>query len=123
MKVLKWKKTVPPNFISIPEKGGVYIISTMQADHEYEAKYVGQTNNLRARAEEHWSKKEKNAKLREHIAEKYLMKFNYSEIDAGPQRDGVELYLFKILEPPFNQKAPAGKDPLSCTVPDIRKYS
>ena len=123
MKVFNWKKTVPPNFKSVPEKGGVYVISTRQADHEYEAKYVGQTNNLRARAEEHWSKKEKNTKLREHIAEKYIMKFNYAEVEAGPERDGIELYLFNTFEPPFNQNTPAGKAPLSCTVPDIRKYS
>ena len=124
MKRLDWRKTEPPDFMNVPEKAGIYIISTRQeTDHEYEAKYVGQADNLQARAKEHWSKKEKNKELKAHIAERYVMKFNYSIIESRLDREGMELYLYKIFDPPLNQNSPRGKTAVKCTLPDVRKHS
>ena len=122
MKSLVWKMTEPPVFKNVPEKPGIYIISTMQeVDHAFEAKYVGQADNLRARAMEHWSKNETNTKLKEHIAEKYIMKFNYSEIASQSDRDGMELYIYNKLNPPFNENIPPGESVVKCTLPGVRK--
>jgi len=123
MKILKWKIAEPPNFRIVPEKAGVYIISTMQEDdHQFEVKYIGQADNLHGRAAEHWSKHEKNDKLKAHIAEKYIMKFNYAEVESRSDRDGMVLYMSKIFDPPLNLNAPPDTDLVKCTVPGVRKY-
>ena len=122
MRVLTWKKTEPPDFKLVPEKAGIYIISTRQeTDHEYEVKYVGKASNLRARVTEHWSKNEKNAELKAHIAEKYIMKFNYSEVESEAEREGMELYMYNIYHPPFNHSRPSGDEVVMCTLPAVRK--
>ena len=118
LKRLDWKKTDPPHFDRVPERAGIYIISTVQdADNEYEVKYVGQANNLREHAKEHFSKKEQNKELKEHIDQKYMMKFNYSEVDSQSDRDGMELYMYELYAPPFNHNTPPGETVISCTVP------
>ena len=123
-KMLKWQKTEPPNFINVPERPGVYIISTRQeTDHEYEVKFVGQANNLRTRINGHWSRQEKNPKLKAHIAEKYIMKLNYAIVESQEDRDGMELYMYELFKPPFNLNAPPGKTAVSCTIPAVRKSS
>ena len=127
MKYLKWKIAVPPKFNKIPDKPGIYILSTIQeVDQKYEVKYVGHADNLRVQAEEHWSKTESNKKLKDHIAEKYMMKLNYSLIESKEDREGMVLYLLKFFTPPFNvdfdKDAPTDKPVVKCTVPAVRKY-
>ena len=122
MKVLKWKKTDVPNFDNVPVKPGIYIISTAQEDNnEYVVKYVGQADDLRSRVQEHFSKFEQNAELRAHIEEKYIMKFNYSEVEEKEDRDGMVLYLRSIFNPPYNSGPLPDITPLKCTVPGVRK--
>ena len=124
MKRLIWKKTDPPNFENVPEKAGIYIISTRQeADHAFEVKYVDQANNLRTRIKEHWSKKEKNLKLKAHISEGYIMKLNYSEVNSQADRDGMVTYMQQIFEPPFNSGSPQGNIVINCSLPEVRKQS
>ena len=54
MRNLNWNKATPPNFNSVPEDAGIYVISTLQdIDNMYEVKYVGQTNNLQTSAKKH----------------------------------------------------------------------
>ena len=122
MKSIEWRFTEPPNFKNVPEKPGIYIISTRQeVDHAYEVKYVGQADNLRARVLEHWSKNEQNKALKDHIAEDYVMKFNYSLVESKPHRDGMELYMYNIYKPPFNLKLPKGEEVVKCKLPPVRK--
>ena len=122
MKRLKWKKAEPPDFKSVPEKPGIYIISTRQeVDHKYEVKYVGQGDNLRTCANHHWSKKEKNKDLREHIAEKYVMKFNYAEVPSKSERAGMTLYIRILFSPPYNSPVPPKVKGVECTIPAVRK--
>ena len=123
MNRLEWKMVEPPNFKVVPEKAGIYIISTKQeTDKAFEVKYVGHADNLRVRASEHWSKKEKNEELKAHIAEDYIMKFNYSEIESRADREGMELYLYDMFEPPLNPGPPRGSTIVKCTIPAVRKY-
>ncbi|MCL2069861.1 MAG: hypothetical protein FWH19_02605 [Treponema sp.] len=108
----------------MPDKPGVYIISTRQElDHEYEAKFIGQAANLRARAEEHWSRKEQNKELKEHISKHYLMKFNYAVVETPAERNGMVSYMLDVFQPQYN----AGSFRpdvviVKCTVPSVRKY-
>lgn len=120
-KFLNWYKSEPPDFKNVPEKPGIYLISTMQTDNEFEVKYVGQADNLRARVTGHWHKNEKNKELRQHIAEKYIMKVNYTLIDSKSDRDGMELYLYNLYKPQYNKNRPLGKTAISCTIPVLKK--
>ena len=121
---LDWYKVEPPDFDKIVQKPGIYIISTKQeATHTFEVKYVGQTTNLNASIKEHWSKKEKNKDLRTHIAEKYAMKINYAIVESPSDREGMELYLYDLFDPPFRFSRPSEKKAISCTVPAVRKHS
>ena len=122
MKRLKWKKAEPPDFKSVPARPGIYIISTRQeVDHKYEVKYVGQGDNLRSCADHHWSKKEKNKALKDHIAEKYVMKFNYAEVPSKSEQAGMALYIRGLFKPPFNTPVPPKVKGMECTIPDVRK--
>jgi excinuclease UvrABC nuclease subunit len=122
MKVISWKYAVPPNFVAVPEKPGIYILSTNQAqDQSYVVTFVGETENLRAQAMEHFSKSEKNKELKAHIAEKYIMKLNYSEVASKSDREGMVAYLYQTFNPPFNHPLP-DKGVIVCTVPPVKKH-
>ena len=122
MKYLTWKFASPPNFRNVPEKPGIYIISTQQEiDHEFEVKYIGHADNLFARANEHWSPKERNPVLKAHIEESYIMKFNYSLVESDEEREGMVSYLHTKLQPPFNKAPNDGIEMIKCTVPAVRK--
>ena len=122
MKYLTWKIAVPPKFNKVPEKPGIYIISTQQEiDHEYEIKYVGHTDNLLNRVNQHWSQEETNKELKDHIAEDYIMKFNYSLVDSISGREGMVLYMYNHFKPPFNHTPPLESSIVKCTVPAVRK--
>ena len=124
MKRLVWKKTDPPDFKNVPEKAGIYIISTRQEnDHAYEVKYVGQTDNLRSRVSEHWSKKEKNKDLKAHISENFIMKLNYAEVASKPDREGMFQYMYDLFDPPYNGKLGSANAVVKCTLPEVRKHS
>lgn len=120
---LYWKKCDPnADFEPVPEKAGVYIISTkQQVDNKYEVKYVGQASNLKERAQQHWSKNEQNTELKKHIANGYAMQFSYAELPSQYERDGVELFLFKHFEPKYNKCTPPAKTSLTCNLPEVRK--
>ena len=121
---LAWKKCDPnTDFEAVPEKAGVYIISTLQkSDDKYEVKYVGQASNLKERAQQHWSKNEQNVELKNHIANGYAMKFSYAELSSQSDRDGVELFLFKHFDPIYNKCTPSAKTPMACNLPEVRKH-
>ena len=122
---LEWRSvTAPPDFEGVPERAGIYVISTLQkTDNSYEVKYVGQADNLYARAKEHWSKNEKNERLRKHIAEKYLMKFCFAQVSSQTDRDGLELYLYNLFDPLFNHDSPPAETVIKCHhLPMVRKH-
>ena len=121
IKKLIWRMADPPYFKNVPEKAGIYIISTMQkTDGEFEVKYIGQADNLSARANEHWSKKETNTELKNHIAEKYIMKFNYSLVESKSDRDGMVIYACQKYKPPYNRDLDTDIEVVKCTMPAVR---
>lgn len=121
---LAWKKCDPKTeFEYVPEKAGVYIISTLQeSDGKYEVKYVGQASNLKNRAKCHWSSNEQNTKLKKHIEAGYVMKFSYAELSSQSDRNKVELFLFKYFDPRYNECTPPADSCLACNLPDVRKH-
>jgi excinuclease UvrABC nuclease subunit len=123
IKNIKWDKVIPPDFDEIPEEAGIYVISTLQTlDDKYEVKYVGQTNDLQARAKKHWSENEENEDLKAHIKKRNKMKFSYSEVSLAENRDGMELYLYNTYDPVYNINKPPGKTVIACTLPKVRKH-
>ena len=122
-KDLEWRYVTPHEFEDLPEVPGVYIISTLQrADDHYEVKYVGQAENLQARAKEHWSKHETNESLKKHIHEKFAMKFSFLKVGSKEERDGLELYLYNTFDPLLNHRKPPGETPIKCDLPMVRKH-
>ena len=123
MRNIKWSKATPPDFDNVPEMAGIYVISTLQnTDNEYEAKYIGQTNNLQTRAKKHWSTSEENKDLKDHIAKGYIMKFSYSKVSLSQDRDGMELYLYNTYDPPYNFNSPPGETTIQCNLPAVRRH-
>jgi len=118
---ISWYKAVPPNFDSVPEKPGVYVISTLQKeDDKYEVKYVGKAANLHERANQHWSDSEENESLKKHIQKGYSMKFSFAEVSAEKDRDGIESFLYSTYLPIFNDQEPQSS-PIVINLPDVRK--
>jgi excinuclease UvrABC nuclease subunit len=118
---ISWRKAMPPNFDSVPDKAGVYVISTLQKeDDEYEVKYVGKATNLRERAGQHWSDSEGNENLRKHIKQGFPMKFSYAEVSREQDRDGIEAYLYSAYSPILNDQTPQSK-PIVADLPNVRK--
>ena len=120
---LEWKSVIPPDFEGIPDKAGIYIISTLQkTDDKYEVKYVGQTDNLYVRAKEHWSRHEKNERLKKHISEKFVMKLCFSPVESRKDREGLVLYLYHLFDPFFNNTSPPGETAIKCCLPMVRRH-
>lgn len=119
---LNWFCAKGGKFNNVTEKAGVYIISTLQdSDNKYEVKYVGRTKNLKHRANEHWSDSQSNEKLKKHIDKGYTMKFNYAKVDRQSDREGIELYLYKLYKPIFNQDTPDATKEIRVNTPNVRK--
>jgi excinuclease UvrABC nuclease subunit len=124
MKELSWYKGTIPNFDDVPKEAGIYVISTQQEiDDEYEVKYIGQSNDLQARAKKHWSANEENKDLKNHIAKGFDMKFSYASVSLGSDRDGMEGYLYITYDPPYNDISPPRETVIECSLPKVRKHN
>jgi hypothetical protein len=118
---LNWRKCTPPAFDNIPDKAGVYIVSTIQkSDNRYEAKFIGKTLNLKTAAIQLWSEAEANKGLKTHISKGYRMKLSYAEVDKAPDREGIESFLINTLKPAFNGKKMPIKTPILVNLPNVR---
>jgi len=118
---LEWHNEKLSGFDRIPENSGVYVISTKQkCDGKYEAKYVGQADDLRKRANEHWSDSEANEELKNHISKGDNMKYSYAKVSSSSDRDGLELYLYNFYNPIYNKNKPPGDKEIKCNLPNVR---
>jgi|GEM_PF-2016148 hypothetical protein len=118
---LNWRKCTPPAFDNIPDKAGVYIISTIQkSDNRYEAKFIGKALDLKAAAIKHWSDQEANKGLKTHISKGYHMKLSYAEVEKASDREGIEYFLVNTLKPAFNDKKMPAKAPVVVNLPNVR---
>lgn len=113
MMQLTWYKVEPYKDVvdSVPDKDGVYALSTLQGDGNYKVCYVGQ-GNIRDRLTLHLSKYEPNEELKNHIAKGHYMKASYAEVSSQENRDGIELFLYNKFSPEFNKNTPPGKNPI-----------
>ena len=104
---LEWRKLEPyrNNVDKAPDEDGVYALCTLQNNHKYKVRYIGQ-GNIRNRLKYHLSKQEENISLKEHIAKGYKMKASYAKVSRQSDRDGIELFLYNYFKPEFNKYSP-----------------
>lgn len=108
---LDWYKIEPyteSKAKNAPDKDGVYALCTLQKDNTYRVRYVGQ-GNIRERLLYHLSEQETNLELKQHIAQKYVMKAYYAVVNSQNSRDSIELFLYKHFLPKFNKNTPPAK--------------
>lgn len=120
---LEWKFAKGNSFENVPNKAGVYIISTKQTDDTFIVKYVGKASDLKSRADQHWSENEENKELKHHIAQGYYTKFSYAQVGVEEDRSGIELYLYNLYNPKYNKNSPSAKKEIEVNTPIVRKGS
>lgn len=98
-------------------KAGVYLYTTI---NKYPL-YVGRTEDLEKRFEEHLSDTEPNKDLWYHLNNQYTRLY-YAELPEENLREGVELFLFNYLSPAFNKKTPDAIKEISVNLPDGVNY-
>lgn len=112
MKIVIWSTKKESDFDSIPEKQGIYVIACSCKNGKNVVVYVGQSNDLRRRAKEHWSDDEQNEELKSAIKKyKTCFTYSYAALDFAKDLDGVERYLYDYYEPQFTDRTP-NADPI-----------
>ena len=118
---LAWYKTTINKLSVIPEKPGVYILSTELTNGEYGVIYVGQSKNLNKRISQHFDESETNLELRKHLKKNYTHKISYAECD-NKYLDPIEKYLIEYFNPIFNLNTGNGDEILKVSLPNVVKY-
>jgi excinuclease UvrABC nuclease subunit len=111
---IEWKhQVIPsckdgPDFSSLPETGGNYAIFYLEmASLHYRCIYVGKAENLKKRAQQHWSDSETNTEMKAFLKQTNLLCFFYALVDADNKRDGIEAFLYNYYKvPKFNNNKP-----------------
>jgi len=119
---LDWYKVEPYNkqkMGNVTNEAGIYIISALQKDNSYVARYVGQTNDLNSRLLEHLEENEQNEKLRYYV-ENIKLKVSYAKVKNQEDRDAIELYLFNFLNPKCNINKPPSDYEIEVNLPNIK---
>ncbi len=88
--------------------GGNYIILVKLKNENYRPIYVGKADNLQQRLLDHFSKKEPNPCLKEHM-EKYTLGMRFCYVDSEDDRKNVEHTLYNHYSHECNEKEPEGK--------------
>lgn len=118
MKIVIWATKKEADFDNIPEKQGVYVIACSCKNGQNIVVYVGQSNDLRRRAKEHWSDEEKNEDLKNAIKKyKTCFMYSYATLDSSEDLDGCEKYLFDYYKPQFTDRTPDA-DPIEMVLID-----
>ena len=95
-----------------PTGAGVYKISFKQTDGKLKVRYVGQTNDIDRRLNEHLDiDNEQNECLVERLG-KYNAEFSFAEVSTQSDRDGAEKALYEHYQPTCNDRdaIPNGPD-------------
>ena len=93
--------------------GGIYAyIDTF----ENKVIYVGRTDNLDRRLQEHWSDNEPNRMLRNYL-HNYQTKVLYKKEDSQTKCAGMELYLYKRYQPVCNDRVPDATEEIAIPLP------
>lgn len=113
MNLVSWYFVGNRGLNNIPQRAGVYIIATNNV-----VKYVGQARDLNGRSQQHFSISEDNYELRNHINQnRELTRIYWAEVSLQSERDGIELFLYKRFNPPFNKVTPPTIYPIVCNLP------
>lgn len=89
-----------------PNQAGVYLICTKRlSDGRYTVVYVGQSEDLNRRLQEHLSDAEPNGLLKQHI-NKYVCYYQYELVSRQVDRDALERQYYSTYTPICNQKRP-----------------
>jgi excinuclease UvrABC nuclease subunit len=112
---VNWSKPLPfvlDNAASVPEKGGVYEIlePIKEGEKSYlHRRYVGQTDNLRKRFQDHLNEAEPNKCIKKLAANK-ITKFDYALLEKQDDRMDTERALYDKYKSQLscNDTSPAG---------------
>jgi len=91
---------IDSNVELVPQKGGVYRLIYNSGDRYY-VFYVGQTENLQRRLNEHLSPSEPDACIKKHL-DNYNCYFRYITVNTQQERDRVELQQINEYNPTCN---------------------
>ena len=117
---LSWYKATPQKLDNITEEKGIYILSVQLNSGEYGVIYVGQSENLRKRAKEHFSPNESNLELRAYLKHNYIFKISYAKCSRS--LNAVEKYLILHFKPKFNNNEGNGTEMEKTNLPNVVKY-
>mgnify|MGYP001597393465 CR=1 FL=1 len=95
-----------------PTGAGVYKIAFKQTDGKLKVRYVGQTNDIDRRLNEHLDiDNEQHECLVERLG-KYNAEFSFAEVSTQSDRDGAEKALYEHYQPTCNDRdaIPNGPD-------------
>ena len=94
-------------------KAGVYLYTTFSG----EPMYVGKASDLEDRFADHLSKQEMNKELAKFL-HTGTAKLYYAEVSEEEKRAGIELYLFSLLKPRYNNNTPSAKHSIVVNLPE-----
>ena len=93
---------------------GVYTLWVNYKSGRWECFYVGKTDNIESRLQNHLRDDEPNECIKQNV--KYKCGFSWIEITTEAERSGAEKYLYNKIKPDCNQNDPGGS-PLSIPLP------
>ena len=94
-------------------KAGVYLYTTFSG----EPMYVGKASDLEDRFADHLSDQEANKELSKFL-HTGTARLYYAEIAEEEKRAGIELYLFSLLKPRYNNNTPSAKYTIAVNLPE-----
>jgi len=107
---IKWSKIYgynEGNDYFVPENSGVYEILIKNKNSKYDRTYIGETDNLKRRFNEHLSSLEENENIKLGL-EQYQCVFNFALINNENNRLDAEQGLYQKYTYSWNQEEPAG---------------
>lgn len=100
-------------FIGNINSGGVYVYLDTSLNKII---YVGKTEDLDRRLQEHWSDNEPNIKLKQYLHD-YPTKVLYKKEDSDTRCSGMELYLYNYYKPVCNDRVPTASQEIAVSLP------
>ena len=97
---------------------GVYVLYIHYTDDKWRPVYVGISDNIRKRLQEHLACNNGNPCVTGHITRKHRMSFLYGVVPITSTRQGAEKYLYDLWHPECNSQDPGGS-PVPVNTPNV----
>lgn len=94
----------------VPEEAGVYKLSVKLKNGKLRVFYVGQTDDLYRRLNEHLEDNEENECIKDNV-QNYKCKFKFALVSSKKNRDGAERALYFHYEPECNDAGAIPSEP------------